>query len=140
MKRIVLFCSFVLLLAFAVAWPAAQQATSAEDEAHFTGKSVTIESPDIAVTRRRFDPAARTAWHSHPMGQLLLVQQGRLRMQKKGQAIKEVGPGESDFTGANVVHWHGAAADVPLVHVAVNMGGGPTRWLEKVTDQEYRGK
>jgi 4-carboxymuconolactone decarboxylase len=142
MRRIVLFCSLVLLLACSVAWtrPAQQPATSAADEAHFTGKTVTIDSTGVGVTRRRFEAGARTAWHSHPRGQLLLVEEGRARMQKQGQPIKEMGPGESDFTGPNIVHWHGAAPTEPLVHVAVGFGGGETKWLEKVTDEQYLGK
>lgn len=137
MHRIMLFCSLVLLLAVSVAWtPLAQQPG---DEARFTGKTVVIETPGVGVTRRRFEAGARTAWHSHPRGQLLLVEEGEARIQKRGQPFKDMGPGESDFTGPNVVHWHGAAPTGPLVHVAVGFGG-ETTWLEKVTDEEYLGK
>jgi quercetin dioxygenase-like cupin family protein len=141
MRRIVLFFSLVLLFAFSVAWshPAQQSGASAADDAHFTGKTVTMETAGVALTRRRFEAGARTAWHSHPRGQLLLVEEGRARIQKQGQSFKDMGPGESDFTGPNIVHWHGAAPTSPLVHVAVNLGG-ETKWLEKVTDEEYLGK
>jgi 4-carboxymuconolactone decarboxylase len=141
MQRILLLCSLVLCLALSTAWTqsAAQSGARAEDEAHFTGKTATMETTGVGLTRRRFEAGARTAWHSHPRGQLLLVEEGRARMQKQGQPIKEMGPGESDFTGANIVHWHGAAPTSPLVHVAVNLGG-ETKWLEKVTEEEYLGK
>jgi quercetin dioxygenase-like cupin family protein len=62
-----------------------------------------------------------------------------MRTQKRGQALKELGPGESDYTQANIVHWHGAVPDRPLVQVNVGFGG-ETKWMEKVTDEEYQGK
>src|SRR5207249_4413366 len=137
MRRILLFCSAVALLAFSVAWTSpAQQPGASADDAHFTGKTVTMETTGVGLTRRRFEAGARTAWHSHPRGQLLLVEEGRARIQKQEQRFKDMGPGDSDFTGPNIVHWHGAAPTSPLVHVAVNLGG-ETKWLEKVTDEEY---
>ena len=91
------------------------------------------------MTRRRFETGARTAWHSHPRGQLLFVQQGRARVQKRGEPFRDLGPGESDYTGPDVLHWHGATSNSPLIHVAVGFGG-ETKWLEKVTDEEYLGR
>ena len=67
------------------------------------------------------------------------MQEGRARIQKKGQPFKDFGPGESDFTGPDIVHWHGATPTSPLVHVAVGFGG-ETKWLDKVTDDEYAGR
>jgi len=141
MPRLLLAVSFVLLLMMTAVWTRAAQQPGAADleAARFTGKTTVLEPGGVGVTRRRFEAGARTAWHSHPNGQLLFVQEGRLRMQKRGQAIKEMSPGESDFTPGNVEHWHGAAATTPLTHVAVGFGGD-TRWLGKVTDDEYAGK
>jgi len=141
MSRLLLAIALVFLLVAAGVWTqAAQQPGAAELEAaRFTGKSTVLEAGGVGATRRRFEPGARTAWHSHPNGQLLFVQEGRLRMQRRGQAIKELGPGESDFTGSNVEHWHGAAASTALTHVAVGFGG-ETKWLAKVTDDEYAGR
>src|SRR5262245_40415981 len=141
MPRVLLAISFVVILLMAGVWTrAAQQPNAADLEAaRFTGKSTVLQPDGVGATRRRFEAAARTAWHSHPTGQLLFVQEGRLRMQKRGQAIKEMSPGESDFTPANVEHWHGASSTTPLTHVAVGFGGD-TRWLGKVTDDEYAGK
>jgi quercetin dioxygenase-like cupin family protein len=141
MPRILLAVSFALLLLMTGVWTRAAQQPGAADleAARFTGKTTVLEAAGVGATRRRFEPGARTAWHSHPNGQLLFVQEGRLRMQKRGQAIKEMGPGESDFTGPNVEHWHGAAAATSLTHVAVGFGGD-TKWLNKVTDDEYAGK
>ena len=102
----------------------------------FTGKSTPMDGKELSAARRRFEPGARTYWHSHDNGQLLLVESGRMRTQKKGGAVKELGKGESDYTGANVVHWHGAVPGEALIQINVGFGG-ETRWLEQVTDAEY---
>src|SRR3954465_13114495 len=107
MKRIAVLLGLGLLL---VASGYAQQ-----DDPHFTGKSVVMEGKELTVARRHFEPGARAAWHSHDKGQLLLVEEGRMRTQKRGQAIKELGPGDSDYTAPNMVHWHGATPTEPLV-------------------------
>src|SRR5262245_63839619 len=99
-----------------VALTARGQQTPADDP-RFTGLSTVLESKDLSAARRRFEPGARSAWHSHDNGQLLYVEQGRMRTQKKGQAVKELGVGESDYTGPNVVHWHGAVPATALVQV-----------------------
>jgi 4-carboxymuconolactone decarboxylase len=140
MPRLLLAGSFVFVLFMTGVWTRAAQQPGAADleAARFTGKSTVLQPDGVGATRRRFEAGARTAWHSHPNGQLLFVQEGRLRMQRRGQAIKEFGQGESDFTGPNVEHWHGAAASTPLTHVAVGFGG-ETKWLDKVTDEEYAG-
>jgi quercetin dioxygenase-like cupin family protein len=105
----------------------------------FTGKSVVMDGKDLSAARRSFEPGARTYWHSHDNGQLLLVEDGRMRTQKKGGPIKELGKGESDYAGPNVVHWHGATPGQPLVQINVGFGGA-TKWLNEVTDAEYNGK
>jgi quercetin dioxygenase-like cupin family protein len=141
MRRILLACSLGLIFAGSAVWTrAAQQAGAAgPDESHFTGKTITLDASGAVLTRRSFEAGARTAWHSHPRGQLLFVQEGRARIQKRGQPFKDMGPGESDYTGPNVVHWHGATPTAPLVHVAVGFGG-ETKWLDKVTDEDYLGR
>jgi quercetin dioxygenase-like cupin family protein len=111
----------------------AQQA----NEPRFTGKSEVMDGKDLTAARRHFDAGARTFWHSHDKGQLLLVEQGRMRTQKKGGAVRDLGVGESDYTGPNVAHWHGAAPDQPLVQINVGFGGG-TKWMDEVTDAEYK--
>ena len=131
MKRIA-----VLLWLVLAGVVAAQQVP---DDSRFTGKTVVMDGKDLSAARRRFEPGARTAWHSHDKGQLLLVEEGRMRTQKKGSAVRELGVGESEYAGPNVVHWHGAAAAQPLVQINVGFGG-ETKWLEKVTDAEYNAK
>src|ERR1700754_905247 len=127
MKRIVVALGLGLLLAVT---------GYAQNAPQFTGKSVVMDGKDLSVARRSFEAGARTFWHSHDNGQLLLVEDGRMRTQKKGGAIKELGKGESDYTGPNVVHWHGAVPGQPLVQINVGFSGG-TKWMEEVTDAEY---
>jgi quercetin dioxygenase-like cupin family protein len=131
MTRLAVFLGLALLL---VSSSYAQQ-----NEPRFTGKSVTMDGKDLSAARRSFEPGARTFWHSHDNGQLLLVEDGRMRTQKKGGPIKELGKGESDYTGAKIVHWHGAVPGQALVQINVGFGG-ETRWMEQVTDAEYNGK
>ena len=143
MRRIAVLLWLVLVLAVSVRWignaeQAGQPAPGAQaaDDPRFTGKTVVMEGKELSVARRHFDAGARTAWHSHDKGQLLMVEEGRLRTQKRGQSVKELGVGESDYTGPNVVHWHGAVPGQALVQINVGFGG-ETKWLEKVTDAEY---
>ena len=130
MKRIAVLLGLGLLL---VGSSYAQQ-----NEPRFTGKSVAMEGKDLSVARRGFEPGARTFWHSHDNGQLLLVEDGRMRTQKKGGAVKELGKGESDYTGPKVSHWHGATPTEALVQINVGFGGS-TKWLQEVSEDEYKG-
>lgn len=118
---------------------AQQTAPAAVDDPRFTGKSVTMESKDLTIARRHFEAGARSAWHSHEHGQILFVEEGRMRTQKRGQSVKELGPGESDYTAPNLAHWHGAVPGQALVQINVGFGG-ETKWMDKVTDEEYQGK
>lgn len=133
-----------LALVFAVGahWVgrAQQRASQAPaDDPRFTGKSVTLEATGLGVSRRHFEPGARSAWHSHDQGQIIFVEKGRARTQKRGQPVKELALHDSDYTSPNVLHWHGAAPDQEFVQVAVGFGGD-VKWMDKVTDAEYRGR
>ena len=137
MRRVTVLLWLVLALVVGVHWVGeAQQPPAGADDPRFTGKSVAMEGKDLSVARRHFEPGARSAWHSHDKGQLLMVEEGRMRTQKRGQTVKELGVGESDYTGPNMVHWHGAAKSQALVQINVGFGGEP-KWMEKVTDAEY---
>ena len=128
MKRIA-----VLLWLVLAGVVAAQQVP---DDSRFTGKTVVMDGKDLSAARRRFEPGARTAWHSHDKGQLLWVEDGRLRTQIKGGPVRELGAGESDYAGPNIAHWHGATAGQALVQINIGFGG-ETKWMEKVSDAEY---
>jgi quercetin dioxygenase-like cupin family protein len=135
MKRAAALGGLVLAFVSAMYWTGRAQ----QDDPRFTGKSDTMDAKDLGIGRRSFEPGARSAWHSHDKGQLIFVEQGRARTQKKGQPMKELGVGESDYTAPNVVHWHGATPRDRLVQVAVSFGG-EIKWLQKTTDAEYNGR
>jgi len=129
-----------LALTVSVYWleHASRAGAQTTDDPRFTGVSTRMEPTNLSVSRRRFEAGARSAWHHHDHGQLLYVEEGRARTQKRGQPLREMGPGDSDYTAPSVEHWHGAARDEPFVQVNVGFGSGIT-WLEKVTDEEYEG-
>jgi quercetin dioxygenase-like cupin family protein len=82
-----------------------------------------------------FEPSARTAWHTHPKGQILIVTAGLGRVQSEGKKIEEIRPGDVVLIPAGEKHWHGASPTAAMTHVAINEA--PTNWMEKVTDQQY---
>ncbi len=100
-------------------------------------------APGAGVFRVLFEPGARTNWHTHPEGQILYVVTGEGRAQREGEPVVEIGPGDVVYFSPGEKHWHGAAPQYFMVHVAVNpaaSSGGGTEWLEPVTDEEYLGK
>jgi quercetin dioxygenase-like cupin family protein len=139
MKRIALLSSLALLLVVSTRWVGEAQQPAPAVGPRFTGKTEVMDNKDLSIARRRFEPGARSAWHSHDKGQLLMVEEGRMRAQKRGQPIKEFGVGESEYTAPSVVHWHGATSAQALVQLNVGFGGG-AKWLEDVSEAEYQGK
>jgi 4-carboxymuconolactone decarboxylase len=110
--------------------------------ARFTGKQTMLESggsETLRVARGRFEAGTRSYWHSHDNGQLIFVQEGRGRVQRRGEALKEIGLHESDYTGPGIVHWHGAAPDQHAVLATVAFGGA-TQWLDEVPEAQYLGR
>lgn len=87
-----------------------------------------------------FEPGARTHWHSHPGGQILIVTQGRGFYQERGKPARVLKKGDVVEIPPNVVHWHGAAPDEELVHIGIStqVHLGPAEWLGSVTEEEYR--
>ena len=88
-----------------------------------------------------FEPGARSAWHTHPAGQILIVQSGTGGVQEEGGPKIEVKPGDVIWTPPGVKHWHGASATNGMSHIAVTntVGGRAVDWLEQVTDEQYLG-
>lgn len=86
-----------------------------------------------------FAPGARTAWHTHPAGQLLIVQSGKGWVQQDGQARQVINPGDVIWIPANTRHWHGATANNGMSHIAVSYmkDGQNVIWKEQVTDKQY---
>jgi quercetin dioxygenase-like cupin family protein len=86
-----------------------------------------------------FEPGARTAWHTHPAGQILIITAGRGWVQCKGGKREDVTPGDAVWFPAGVKHWHGGTATTAMTHIAVteSIDGSPVTWMEHVTDEEY---
>jgi quercetin dioxygenase-like cupin family protein len=86
-----------------------------------------------------FEPRARTAWHTHPLGQTLIVTSGCGWVQTKGGSVEEIHPGDVVWFLPGEKHWHGATATTAMTHIAIqeNLDGKVVDWMEKVTDEEY---
>ena len=89
-----------------------------------------------------FEPGARTAWHTHPLGQTLIVLFGGGRVQREGGPIEEIRPGDVVWFAPGEKHWHGASPETAMQHIAVQeaLDGKAVDWLEHVTDEQYSGK
>jgi quercetin dioxygenase-like cupin family protein len=100
----------------------------AHDPARAVGASVT------------FEPSARTAWHTHPLGQTLIVTAGSGRIQRWGGPIEELRPGDVVSIPPAEKHWHGASPATGMTHIAIQerLDGKTADWMEKVSDEQYR--
>jgi quercetin dioxygenase-like cupin family protein len=87
-----------------------------------------------------FEPGARTAWHTHPLGQTLIVTSGCGWVQREGGAVEEVHPGDVVVFSPGEKHWHGATPATAMTHIAIqeSLEGKAVEWLEKVTAEQYR--
>jgi 4-carboxymuconolactone decarboxylase len=112
---------------------------------NFTG-SVRVETPFRARDPGRvgggvvtFEPGARTAWHTHPLGQTLIVTAGCGLVQGEGGPIEEIRPGDVVWIPPNVRHWHGASATSAMTHIAIAeaLDGTSVDWMEHVSDAQY---
>jgi quercetin dioxygenase-like cupin family protein len=88
-----------------------------------------------------FEPGARTAWHTHPLGQTLIVTAGCGWVQREGGPVEEVHPGDVVWFPPGEKHWHGATPTTALTHIAIQeaLDGKVVEWLEHVSDEQYRG-
>jgi quercetin dioxygenase-like cupin family protein len=101
---------------------------------------ITPQAPArLAANRVAFEPGARTAWHTHPLGQTLYVISGVGRVQTKGGPVREIKAGDVVWIPAGEKHWHGGAPTTSMVHIAMQeaLDGSPVTWMEHVTDEEY---
>jgi quercetin dioxygenase-like cupin family protein len=117
--------------------------TKAAAAEYFTG-TVWVEALsenllEVQVFRVTFSPGARTAWHTHPKGQTLIVTSGNGLFQKRGEAVQTMQQGDVIVIPALEEHWHGASPDSQMQHLAIQALGssGSATWLEKVTDADY---
>jgi quercetin dioxygenase-like cupin family protein len=93
----------------------------------------------VAGASVTFEPGARTAWHTHPLGQTLIVTAGCGRAQHWGGAIEEIRPGDVVWIPPGEKHWHGAGPTTAMTHIAIQEGldGKVVEWMEKVSDEQY---
>jgi len=104
-----------------------------------------IQAPDPALLRAgwvRFEPGARTFWHTHPLGQTLHITSGVGHVQTWGGPIRQVRAGDTVWIPPNEKHWHGATPEHSMEHIAMQevKGGEHVNWLEAVTDEQYKAK
>lgn len=87
-----------------------------------------------------FEPGARTAWHTHPLGQTLIIVSGLGRAQREGGPVEEIRPGDVVWFPPGEKHWHGASPATAMTHIAIQeaLDGKPVDWLEPVSDEQYR--
>ncbi len=99
------------------------------------------EPARVAMALVTFEPGARTAWHTHPFGQTLIVTAGCGRAQRDGGPIEDIRPGDVIYFSPGEKHWHGAAPTTAMSHIAVQekLNGSPVVWLEQVSDAQYQG-
>lgn len=97
------------------------------------------ESTRAAGASVTFEPCARSAWHTHPRGQVLIVTDGAGRIQQWGGPVEEIRAGDVIWTPPGVKHWHGASPSSSMTHIAIqeHENGKVVEWMEKVTDDEY---
>ena len=101
-----------------------------------------FQAPDPALVQGvsvTFEPGARTAWHTHPLGQTLIVTAGCGRVQRDGGRVEEIRPGDVVWIAPGEKHWHGAAPTTAMTHIAIHerQGGKAVDWLEHVSDEQY---
>lgn len=103
---------------------------AANDARHAAASSVT------------FEPGARTAWHTHPLGQTLIVTAGLGLVQREGGPVEEIRPGDVIWFEPGEKHWHGASPTTAMTHIAIHehLEGNVVHWLEHVTDEQYHAR
>ena len=94
----------------------------------------------VAGNAVTFEPGARTAWHTHPLGQVLIITMGCGRAQREGGPIEEIRPGDVVVFAPGEKHWHGAAPTTAMTHIAIQeaLDGKAVEWMEKVSDDHYQ--
>ena len=129
-------------------WKSSEAARSPPPKGRRNGSPARCGSTRCSRRRRRrarpaavtFEPGARTAWHTHPLGQTLIVTAGCGRVQREGGPIEEIRPGDVVWFAPGEKHWHGAAPTTAMTHIAIQeaLDGKAVDWMEKVTDEQYR--
>ncbi len=116
-------------------------------EEYFTGSvriDMLVEAPGparVSGAHVTFEPGARTHWHAHPLGQTLIVTSGCGRVQRWGGPAEEIRPGDVVWFAPGEKHWHGAAPETAMTHIAIQekLDGKAAEWMEPVSEEQYRG-
>jgi quercetin dioxygenase-like cupin family protein len=127
-------------------FPAGSRPTKRVNPDYFTGTVwmdpiIETKAPArVRAVKVSFEPGARTAWHTHPLGQTLYVTEGVGWVQMRGQPKREIRAGDTVWIPPAVIHWHGATTTSAMTHVAIHEaeGGKNVDWMEKVTEGEYQ--
>jgi len=127
--------------------PAGSRPSGKGPAEYFTGTvrmDPLITAPEPARLRGltvTFEPGARTAWHTHPLGQTLIVTAGLGLVQREAGPVEQIRPGDTVWFEPGEKHWHGAAPDVAMTHIALQeeLDGSAVTWMELVTDAQYAG-
>ncbi|RCK27516.1 cupin [Thalassospira profundimaris] len=126
---------------------AGSQASTTGSPEYFTGRvriEPIISAADparVAAANVTFEPGARTTWHTHPLGQTIIVTAGVGRAQRDGGPVEEIRPGDIVWFEPGEKHWHGAGPETAMTHIAIQekLNGSPVDWLEPVSDEDYLG-
>ncbi|WP_288350023.1 cupin domain-containing protein [uncultured Thalassospira sp.] len=126
---------------------AGSQASTTGSPEYFTGRvriEPIISAADparVAAANVTFEPGARTTWHTHPLGQTIIVTAGVGRVQREGGPVEEIRPGDIVWFEPGEKHWHGAGPETAMTHIAIQekLNGSPVDWLEPVSDEDYLG-
>jgi quercetin dioxygenase-like cupin family protein len=148
MRRSLVLCAILGIGLTSVWVQAAQQSSSPErrattapaqtfNPANFTGTVTPHSTADIRMNRYHFDPGARTKWHSHEAGQVIYVEEGRLRVQERGKGARDLEQGATLHVAPGVEHWHGAVPNGKGI-TQVSLSFGMTNWKETVSDNDYK--
>ncbi|MCU1725152.1 cupin domain-containing protein [Pseudomonas sp. 5P_5.1_Bac1] len=125
--------------------PSGSQPSAKGPADYFTG-TVRVDAPFKGTNNARvsgatvtFEPGARTAWHTHPLGQTLIVTAGTGLVQQLGQPVRAIRPGDTVWIPPNVKHWHGATETTAMTHIAIAevLDGKVVEWMEQVSDDHY---
>ena len=140
--RRTLVLSAIFVLGVMGAWMRGDQQAApaaspqAFNPANFTGTVTPKTTTDIRMNRYHFDPGARTKWHSHEAGQVIYVEEGRLRVQERGKPMRVFEQGSTFHVPAGVTHWHGALPDAGITQISLSFG--MTNWMEAVAESDYK--
>jgi quercetin dioxygenase-like cupin family protein len=125
---------------------AAERQTAPGPAEYFTGSAIirplfeANDASSVGAALVRFEPSARTAWHTHPAGQRLVVTEGVGWTQVEGGEVQEFRAGDVVWCPPDQRHWHGATPTSPMAHIAIqqSVNGSPVNWMEHVSDEQYR--